>query len=233
MTKITILAVTRLSTGVCVAGITEDGQWIRPTRPNINDSWRQLEFDDCKDVNGQWIVKKGNIVRMDLVRAVPLGNHSEDWIVGSNKPELLREISESEFRKFCEAHSENSLKYLEGNKVERSLAMIHPDKICSFYFGPDVWKTEKYIPRCTFRLGSHRYSDIGVTDAEWRGLGRIINIKTKSKSCQVSAKDLFEALGTKSCHLTIGRYEVKSTIYLLVIGVHLFPVRHFDMDFER
>lgn len=233
MTEITILAVTRLSTGVCVAGITEDGQWIRPTRPNRDDSWRQLEFNDCKDTKGQWIVTKGNIVRMDLVRAIPRGNHSEDWIIGSKKPELLKEFSESEFRKFCEAHSENSLKSLEDSKVDRSLAMIHPDKICSFYFGPDERKTEKYIPRCTFRLGSRRYSDIGVTDAEWRGLGRIININAKSKSCEVSAKDIFEALGTESCYLTIGRYEVKTTAYILVIGVHLFPVRHFDMDFKR
>jgi hypothetical protein len=233
VTEITILAVTRLSTGVCVAGITKDGQWVRPTRPNREDSWRQLEFNDCKDANGQWIVTKGNIVKMDLVRPIPRGNHSEDWVIGNKKPELLGEFSELEFGKFCEAHSENSLKSLEGNKVDRSLAMIHPDKIGSFYFGPDERKTEKYIPRCTFRLGSCRYSDIGITDAEWRGLGRIININAKSKSCEVSANDLFKALGTESCYLSIGRYEVKTTTYFLVIGVHLFPVRHFDMDFER
>ena len=233
MTEITILAVTRLSTGVCVAGITKDGQWVRPTRPNHDDSWRQLEFNDCKDTNGQLVVTKGNIVRMDLVRSIPRGNHSEDWIIGNKKPELLGEFSELEFGKFCEAHSEHSLKSLEGSEVVRSLAMIRPDKICSFYFGPDTWKTEKYIPRCTFRLGACKYPNIGVTDAEWRGLGRIINIKEKKKSCEVSAKDLFEALGTVSCYLSIGRYDVKTTPYFLVVGVHLFPVRHFDMDFTR
>ena len=43
MTETTILAVTRLSSGVCVAGITKRGNWVRPTRPNHDDSWRQLD----------------------------------------------------------------------------------------------------------------------------------------------------------------------------------------------
>ena len=232
MTEITILAVTRLGDGVCIAGISNDGRWIRPTRSNQDDSWRQLEFSDCNDVNGRWVVKKGNIVRIDLARAIPRGDHSEDWMVGHRKPELLKELSESEFRKFCEAHSENSLELLEGKVADRSLAMVHPDEICTFYFGPDERKPLKYIPRCTFRMGGRTYSDIAVTDAEWRGLGRIINIG-ENKSCQLSAKNLFESLGTESCYLSIGRYEVNSTVYLLVIGVHLFPVRHFDMDFKR
>lgn len=79
MTEITILAVSRISDGVCVAGITDDGQWIRPTRPNRDDSWRQLELDDCSDIKGNWIVRKGNRVKFDLIESIPKGAHSEDW----------------------------------------------------------------------------------------------------------------------------------------------------------
>jgi len=61
MVEITILALTRLSDGVCAAGITNDGKWVRPTRPNPS-GWRQLEYSDCKDANGSWVVRKGNAV---------------------------------------------------------------------------------------------------------------------------------------------------------------------------
>ncbi len=79
MTDITILAVSRISDGVRVAGITDDGQWVRPTRPNRDDSWRQLELGDCVDVKGNWIVRKGNRVKVELVESIPKGAHSEDW----------------------------------------------------------------------------------------------------------------------------------------------------------
>ncbi len=232
MTEITILAVTRLSDGVCVAGITDDGDWVRPTRPNAADSWRQLEYDDCRNKNGGWVVCRGNRAKMGLVEPIPKDAHCEDWLVGKNKPELLRELAEQEYADLCEEHCECSLKPLEEDSATRSLALIQPDEICTFYFGPDNRAPNKYIPRCTFRLGSATYQNIGVTDAEWRGFGRTIT-RENHGACTLRAEQLFQRLGTTTCYLSIGRYEVNSTIYFLVIGVHLFPVRHFEMDFNR
>ena len=94
MTEIIVLAVTRLSDGVCVAGVTNDGDWVRPTRPNAAH-WRQLEYSDCRDASGEWIVRKGNTVRMDLIEPIPKGAHSEDWLVGQRHPELVEEVSKA------------------------------------------------------------------------------------------------------------------------------------------
>jgi len=117
MTEIIVLAVTRLSSGVCVAGITSDGEWIRPTRPNANDTWRQLEYDDCKEGVGDWIVRKGNTVRMDLVKPIPQGDHSEDWLVGKSRPEPVGELSEAEYKHVCQRITEAATDPVEGKQA--------------------------------------------------------------------------------------------------------------------
>ena len=73
-----MLAVTRLSDGVCVAGITRGGKWIRPIRPNSGDTWRQVEKADCKDKDGKWVVCKGCVVDMDIRDPIPRDIHVED-----------------------------------------------------------------------------------------------------------------------------------------------------------
>ena len=232
MTEITILSVTRLSSGVCVAGVANDGEWVRPTRPNASDTWRQLEYGDCKDVDGEWVVQKGNVVRMDLVKPIPRKDHSEDWLIGNNEPELVDELSDDEYRDVCDQITEEVTDHIEGKEASRSLILVQPDEISSFYFGPDKWNLNNYVPRCDFRIGERTYYDVPVTDAEWRGYGRLM-IKKQGKQCFVTAQKVFEENETEDCWLTLGRYQVDSTIYLLVIGIHLFPVRHFEMDFKR
>lgn len=174
MTELTILSVTRLSSGVCVAGINQDGEWVRPTRPNCGDTWRQLEYADCKDSNGNWIVKNGNVVRMDLRDHISLGAHTEDWKIGDHKSELVEELSEDEYMDICEDISEDSLDPLVREEANRSLIMVSPDQISSFSFTieMDLRGRRKYIPRCTFRADGDWQNNLGVSDAEWRGYGR-------------------------------------------------------------
>lgn len=234
MTEITILAVSRLSDGVCVAGITDDGQWIRPTRPNKNDSWRQLEFDDCKDNRGRWIVRKGNRVRMHLVDKIPEGAHSEDWLIGDRKPKLIEELSDDDYKNFCERFTEKSLDAIDCEDTKRSLILIHPNKVTSFSFALETnWEGQrKYIPRCNFKFGNHIHLRKGISDLEWRGYGRQV-MRKYSGNCLLQAEKVFEHNGTRDCSFTVGRNLLEKGFYILIVGVHLFPIRHFDMDFKR
>lgn len=233
MTEITVLAVTRLSSGVCVAGTTMDGAWARPTRPNAQ-GWRQLEYGDCKDKSGEWVVRKGNVVAMDLVKPIPNGAHTEDWLVGDRRPKLVKQLGEEEYRAVCDELTEDSTGPIEAADADRSLLMVHPEKITSFSFDIEKnWEGQKkYAPRCGFRLGGRLYSRVATSDAEWRGYGRG-HRKSRGGDCRVAAKDIFGDLDTQDCWLTLGRNDVGSTTYLMVIGIHLFPVRHFAMDFKR
>jgi len=235
MTEITISAVTRLSSGVCVAGINNDGMWVRPTQPNAANTWRQLKYDDCKDANGQWIVRKGNRVKMDLVKPIPDNAHSEDWLIGSRKPELLEKLSEDGLRTVCEKFTEKSMDAIDCDNANRSLILIHPDKVFSFSFQVETnWEGQrKYIPRCTFSVCGRSYPDIGITDAEWRGYGRQIMLKY-GEDCQLPANKAYQQNGTEDNWFVIGRNLLTSSkFYLLIVGIHLFPVRHFEMDFKR
>jgi hypothetical protein len=234
VTEITILAVSRLSDGVCVAGITDDGQWVRPTRPNKNDSWRQLESDDCKDNKGNWIIRKGNRVRMHLTDKIPEEAHSEDWLIGDKKPQLIEELSDEDYKTFCEKFTEDSLDVVDCENAKRSLILIHPCKITSFSFAieTNLEGQRKYIPRCNFKLGDRTYLQKGISDLEWRGHGRQI-MQEHGVNCSIQASEIFEQNSTKDCWFTIGRNPLKSRFYLLIAGVHFFPVRHFDMDFKR
>lgn len=232
MTEITILAVSRLSDGVCIAGITDDGQWIRPTRPRTG-SWRYLDYNDCKDSKGRWIICKGNRVKMHLIDKIPEGAHSEDWLIGDRKPQIVEELSDDDYKTFCEKHTENSLDEIDCENATRSLILIHPSKITSFSFAIETnWEGQrKYIPRCNFKLEKRTYLRKGISDLEWRGYGRKI-MKEHSGNCSLQAEKVFEYNDTKDCWFTVGRNLLKK-FYILIVGVHLFPVRRFDMDFKR
>lgn len=235
MEEITILAVTRLSTGVCISGVTKNGDWIRPTKPNYSDSWRQLEYDDCKDSKGNWIVKKGNIVIMDLQEHIPSGAHSEDWRVGSCKPELVEKLDKDEYMNVCKELSEESLESIEKKDANRSLIMVLPEQIRSFSFTIERnWEGKrKYIPRCSFRLDGDCKNDMGISDAEWRGYGKQLIDENGGDIHSIQATEVFNNLDVENCWFTIGRNLMHSKPYLLVVGIHLFPVQEFEMDFER
>lgn len=234
MTEIRILAVSRISDGVCVAGITDDGQWIRPTRPNRDDSWRQLEPDDCKDSNGHWVLRMGNRAKIDLIKKIPHQAHSEDWLIGDRKPQLITELSAGDYQAVCERLTEKSLDEIDCEDANRSLMLIHPSKITSFSFDIETnWEGQrKYIPRCSFKSGNRTYSRKGISDLEWRGYGRQL-MQQHGGNCSIQANEIFESNGTRDCWFTVGRNPLRKGFYVLIVGVHLFPVRHFDMDFAR
>jgi hypothetical protein len=112
--------------------------------------------------------------------------------------------------------------------------MVHPDKVTSFSFDIETtWEEKKrYTPRCAFRLGGRLYQRVAVSDAEWRGYGRSQR-ERQGGDCRVAASEVFSELDTEDCWLTLGRNEMDSSIYLMGVGVHLFPIRRFEMDFKR
>ncbi len=233
MTEIIVLAVTRLSDGVCVAGVINDGDWVRPTRSNAA-GWRQLEYGDCRDADREWVVRKGNVVRMDLAKPIPHASHSEDWLIGEQRPSLVKELSENDYHGICEELQEKSTMPIEVPGAKRSLMMVHPETITSFSFDTETSSKGrlKYTPRCSFRLGGRLHQRVATSDAEWRQYGRAQRRK-HGGDCHLAGAAVLGELGAEDCWLTLGRNEVASNIYLMVIGVHLFPPRRFPRDFKR
>lgn len=232
-----MLAVTRLSDGVCVAGITRAGKWIRPTRPAPTSWWparRQIQEDDCRNENDDWVVRKGNVVDMELCEPIAEPTHPEDWLLGDRPPTLVRKLSDQEYRRVCSRLAERNPRRLFVTSSPRSLMMIEPDEVVSFDFAVERGEgsKSKYRPRLTFRASGRLYRGKTVTDAEWRGYGREV-MKKHGDPCRVDAEDIFRELGAEKCWLSIGKYEMDARPFLLVIGIHLFPVQRLTMDFRR
>lgn len=234
MTDIAILSVTRLSSGVCVAGVTSDGDWVRPTRPKLNDTWRQLEYGDCRDDNRRWVVRKGAWVRMRLVKRIPCGDHSEDWLIGNSRPIGLGPMSADDYKEIFSLVTEPSLAPIQGTSPGRSLVMVHPESTSRFEFDVETsWEGKKrYQPRCNFTAGVKQHRRVAIGDAEWRKHGREL-MEEHGQPCSLKGADVLAELGAEDCWLTVGRNQVSGNPYNLVVGVHLFPPVKFAMDFKR
>lgn len=112
--------------------------------------------------------------------------------------------------------------------------LVHPDQIRSFSFDIETGRTgrARYTPRCDFRLGWRRYPNVAISDAEWRHYGRGWR-ESRGGDCRIAGEEVLDGLGADDCWLALGRNEYRSTVYLMVVGVHLFPPRRFEMDFRR
>lgn len=235
--ELAILAVTRLSDGVCVAGIDRDWRWVRPTRPAPTEWWperRLLTLDDCRDGQGEWVVRKGNVVDLDVQKPIPKGSHVEDWLVGTQPPKLVRTLPEARYRRVCARIAGRSVRRLFVKKKPCSLVMIKPEAVTSFLFetGDDRNGKRRYLPRVSFRAAGQLYRDLAVTDAEWRAHGRDV-MKTHGDPYRLDGRAAIRDLATKDCWLAVGRYEMDGHTFLLVVKIHLFPVCTFQMDFRR
>ena len=164
--------------------------------------------------------RNGNVVAMDLVEPIPLGAHTEDWLVGDKRPKLVKQLADDEYREACGALQENSTAPIEGRNAKRSLMMVHPEKITSFAFDiEENWEGQKrYTPRCTFRVSGRLHRDRPISDAEWRGYGRR-HRKRHGGNVRVDAEEIFEELDTEDCWLTLGRNEMGETAGRLWGGI--------------
>jgi len=233
--EIALRSVTRLSDGVCIAGVTRAGRWVRPTRRVKGDeTWRQIEKSDGYDEEGNWVLRKGNVVDLELREAIPTGYRTEDWLLGDRPPRLVRELLEDRYRLVCRRFAEKNPRRLFVKAKPRSLMLVAPESVEGFGFG--VEKAEdgswRYRPRVSFRAARQLYRGVAVTDAEWRGYGRALMTK-RGTPYTVDAEELFRELGVRECWIALGRYDVEGRPYFLAIGIHMFPVQRFPMDFER
>ena len=171
---------------------------------------------------------------MDLTKAIPKGDHSEDWLIGNARPVGLGSMSSAEYEEVCSAVTEPSLAPIGGTDPGRSLVMVHPDSVSRFDFSVETsWEGQKrYQPRCNFTAGGRQHRSIAISDAEWRTYGRQIMSK-HGQPCTQTGAAVFQELGAKDCWLTVGRNQVSGKAYCLVVGIHLFPPVRFGMDFKR
>lgn len=219
--RIVVLAVTKMLSGMCTAGISQStGKWIRPVKEFGTLRLGDLTYRD------RTVMQPFDIVDLPLVKPLPRPPHIEDWSCDFTRSRPTRIGQLDDRLAFLERYSEpGSINQILN--PTRSLLLFEPKDIEAIFTMDNY--SGKYEARLKIpEMGSRT---LPVTDIQWRALGRRmigrnehLSLQSDEIRTQLGAKRAFVALG-------LGRlYEGRH--WPLVVGVHTWPDYKSDIDYE-
>ena len=223
-----IMSVARLSDGVCVAALTEDNQWVRPTREEPSD-WRQLKIADLQDSRQRFVVQVGNLVRWPLGQHMPTDVHTEDYSVADQPPVFIRRLDSAEFLRRCaQVASSHLADFL--CSPDRSLALVPPFRVDSLVF--QAGGEGGLSAHIGFLHGPHRY--FSVKDLAWRALGRRLLTEAGDAEVVLSSYEFSRRERKTIRYLVIGRArEYRGQFWPLIVTVVTDPLNDEPLDYTR
>lgn len=219
-----ILAVTKMLQQVCVAGVDESNNWMRPVRlPSLYLLKKDI-FQETK-----CILKNNNVVRFLSKKRLNNSPHSEDFEVDwSFTPTIINKLDKNSQKDLFEKINEtdkigNDIRtFLVNNN--RSLVLIRPDEIisCSWM---DGFVSGKYRPRIYFKFNSEHYN-FPCSGLVWRKYGKDIAHREPSVN-MLNSNDTYFAIGMTRLFKT----SHSETYWPMVIGVH--PMSDVEIDYSN
>jgi hypothetical protein len=236
--EVLIMAVTRMLSGVCTAGLIREAdpvtrlRWVRPVK-----EYDTLLLGDLTDAQGR-VIQMDDVVELDLLRPRPQPPHCEDWITDwiQRRPRPVRRLEGERRARFLAEHLDQAPSdVLE--RGTRSLCLVRPKQIWA-HFSLDPF-SGKYQARLGFILDGVRHpkaqaeSGVPVTDLRWRALGRRW-LGTTGGTLQLSHQELCVRLGAEEIYLSLGlSRSYQGQTWLLVIGVHCVPDYIVEIDYQH
>ena len=236
-TEVLILAMTRMLSGVCTAGMTRQPdettslRWVRPVK-----DFGTLLLGDLTDAQGR-VIQLYDVVSLHLQKPRSEPPHTEDWLTDfvRHRPRLLRRLEGDRrtnfFCKYLDTAPHEVL--LEQN---RSLCLVRPDQVWG-RFTLDTY-SGKYEARLAFSLddqaflGSASKGGLPVTDLKWRALGRAW--LSDGSRLDFDNDSLCERLGADEIYLTVGLSRTyQGRIWSLILAVHTVPDYAIDIDYMK
>lgn len=235
--KLTILAVTKMhEKRICIAGINENGEWVRP----VKEYPTHFEKIDIFGEDKLPIYKNFNIVEMDFTRKLEKPPHSEDYIVNENKrPKVIGNFPLQKREGFLISHTENNLfvnhesepvrKILKG--ANRSLVLVGPVDIK--YVIIELGKT----PRIRFDIPKIYDCERSTpcTDLKFIALCNGVLKEKSNEKVILYSHELKKILKIESIFLALGLgrwYEEKKDYYDMVVGFHTSPDYQTEIDYN-
>jgi len=250
---ILILAITRMHSGICLAGINlkahrwerfiphfltrgivpKTHHWVRPVK-----SYGTLQSNDFIDASGKQI-RNFDIVRMNLLSWHPARPHVEDWTTDFDRerPAILSNVPEFQRTELLDSLLDTSPNEVLQSPSSRSLCLIKPNEIEKVIFDPGA-RYGKYEARIVFNfagqdyLGTPKSPGLPCTDLKFRALGR--NLLGKSTHIvDLSGEQLKGLLHFEKVYLAIGLgREYKGKNWPMVLGFHTIPDYTAYIDFS-
>ncbi|MBL7200216.1 MAG: hypothetical protein ISS56_08720 [Anaerolineae bacterium] len=237
--EVLILAMTKMLSGICTAGMTREPdpltglRWVRPVR-----EWGSLLPGDMSDTSGR-LLECCDVVELDLLAPRPDPPHTEDWLTDfvHHPPRRLRRLEGEKRSGFFARCLDRAPQDVLVHHT-RSLCLIKPERL-SAHFLLDAY-SGKYQARLDFAFKGHgdpphstREDDISVTDVKWRALGRTWLCQTEGH-LTLGHEDLHERLNAGAIYLALGLSRSwQGKHWLLVVGVHVVPDYEVTVDPEN
>ncbi|MGR3177056.1 MAG: dual OB domain-containing protein [Candidatus Anammoxibacter sp.] len=217
--RITILAATkRKGDGVCVAGIDQDGSWIRLTRLNGNYLKKNDLFHD-----NEVIIDTFFEVDFEIEKHAPSPPNNEDYILAENrKPTLIRKIYDDKERydlltKYADA---NVGSIFDGG--ERSLGLVECSEIIEINTGWD--KSGKFYNSISFKDNTGTVYKLLTTDLRWAAFGKHFMKKEGLQNLYLNETDLKKMINHEKVFFSLGLVqETEAKMKELIIGVFTIP----------
>lgn len=227
--QVLILAMTRMLSGICVAGFTRETdpttglRWVRPVR-----EFGTVLPGDMTDADGR-LVRCGDVVELNLLAPRPDPPHVEDWTVDfvHHRPRRLRRLVGEKRTRFFARYLDRAPEDVLLHQA-RSLCLVRPEQVWA-RFSLDTY-SGKYEARMGFVLAgdaNHPRATSGrgvsVTDLEWRALGRTW-LGERGGCLALDHDELLGRLGADVIYLAVGlSRNWQGEYWPLVVGVHVAP----------
>jgi len=235
--EILILAVTRMTGGVCLAGMAAEShpatglRWVRPVREHGH-----VLLGDITTVQGQ-VLRPFDVAEFALLRHTPEPPHVEDWTADfvRHRPRVVRALEGERRAAFLQRHLDRApTEVIESQ--QRSLCLLRPELLTG-RFTLDAY-TGRFDARIAFMLAGKTYAGqrgsggLPVTDLRWRAMGRAW-LGNAGGAATFDATDLEQRLGVQELYLTIGLARLyEGRCWPMVVGVHAVPDLQITVDYD-
>src|SRR5262245_47807563 len=215
---LTLLAVTRMLSGFCLAGIDARGDWARPTK-----GFGALQLGDIS-YRDRALMQPFDRVRIDVRRRAPDPPHVEDrlceWV--RPRPERAGRLSAAERAAFLAEQAEASAVPVFAG--QRSLILVRGEALTA------TFRRDAYSGKFEARLHVPAFDPerpLPVTDLRWRALGRRL-LPAGGGAITLDDRALREQLGAGEIYLALGLgRHFAGRNWPLLVGVH--PVPDYDI----
>ncbi|HZT06495.1 MAG TPA: hypothetical protein VFC51_05655 [Chloroflexota bacterium] len=211
---IVLLAVTRMLSGFCIAGIDERGTWKRPVKPSGALLLGDVSYRD------RTLMRPFDRVFLDLGQPTPDPPHVEDYQCDfvRRRPSLIERLEGDERRQFLADWAEPGPQPLLD--LSRSLILFRANRIATaFRLDPD---SRRYQVRVRLE-GIGDDAGLPCSDLRWRALGRSL-LPPSGGVAKLTNARVRERLGAEAIYVALGLARQLNGAYSpLVIGIHGVP----------
>jgi len=245
-TTLVMLAVTKMQTGVCIAGVRRDNpaEWIRPVRGFGTILLGDITYPPSAGGSlsaGHRVMRPFDLVDMTLDRVHAAPPFVEDWTCdfAHQRPRLIATVPEEERGAILDAtacHLDDIV-----TQGRRSLGAIAVDHITAT-FRLDTY-SGKFEARMAFAGLPNGLTDAACTDLKWRAFGRRLladhlSVRVEAdgiRTLMLTDDDLRAGLGgAQRMWLALGlSREYRGRTWPLVVGVHTLPDYEAEVDYTN